>query len=157
MAARLRPMRGEPRTRLRQVTLFTPLRVAILDAIRGEPGTSAYAISKRLGRRDSRIRDNMRPLFQARLVYGVREPGRVSLYLNGVKPTLREPHARAQSVVTQRVHEYVLVHGEATMRELTSKLGLSRQQVGRALGQLERTGRISVLRRTTIARLRRNA
>lgn len=147
----VRPQPGEPRTRLRLVSLYTPLRLRMLEEISRTPGISHRGLAARLGRCETRIRDNLRPLLQARLVYRFPEPGRVGLWPNGVKAT---PSVRAQSLITERVEAYVVKHREATMRDLTSELGISRHQVGRALGHLERAGRIIVLRRATIARVR---
>lgn len=141
----------EPHTSLQLVTLYTPFRVRLLEEIRREPGISYRALARRVGRDETRVHDNVRRLVEARLVVRVKEPGRVSLYPNGVKPTLR---VRAQSVITERVTAYLARYGEATMRDLTRELGISRHQAGRALGALERAGRITVLRRATIARLK---
>lgn len=141
----------EPFTRLQLVTLYTPFRVRLLDEIAREPGVSYRGLARRVGRAETRVRDNVQQLLSARLVYRVKEPGRVSLYPNGVKPS---PRVRAQAAVTLRVGEYVSRRGEASMRDLTSALGLSRHQVGRALGALEREGRVTVVRRATIARVR---
>lgn len=139
----------EPHTGLQLVTLYTPFRQRLLEEILREPGISYRALAHRLGREQSRVHDNVRRLVEARLVVRMKEPGRVSLYPNGVKPT---PRVRAQSVITERVAAYLARHGEATMRDLV-KLGISRHQAGRALGALERAGRVTVLRRATIARL----
>lgn len=148
------PQRGEPWTRLRFVTLYTPFRQKLLAEIQREPGVSYHSLARRVGRAETRVRDNMRPLLEARLVYRVKEPGRVSLYPNGVKPS---PRVRAQNAMALRVHAYIVKRREASMRELTSTLGLSRHQVGRALGALEREGHVTVVRRATIARLKGDA
>lgn len=143
----------EPFTGLQLVTLYTPFRKELLRLIREHPGVSFHGLARLTGRCDTRVRDNVRHLVAARLIYVVREPYRCYLYLNGVKhqPPQRSPTQVSANVA--RVHEYVRRHGEATRQDIIKELGLTRHQAYRAMNELERLGVIRQLRRVTIARL----
>lgn len=83
MAARLRPQADEPQTRLKQVSLFTPTRVAVLDAVTARPGASLTDIARIIGRHVSTIDTNARLLVQAGLVRTERDGRRIRLYAVG--------------------------------------------------------------------------
>ena len=143
----------EPHTSLQLVTLYTPFRQELLRLVREHPGVSYHGLARLTGRCDARVRDNVRHLVAARLVHVVKEPYRNYLYLNGVK---HQPTARVHTQVStnvQRVHDYVLLHGEATRQAIIRELGLTRHQAYRAMNELERRGIIRQMRRVTIARL----
>lgn len=90
MAARLRPSPDEPRTRLKQVTLYSPTRVAILDAIAGAPGASASEVARRIGRDPSTIWNHVHVLAQAGLIRPEREGRLLRLYpVSGLTPRER--------------------------------------------------------------------
>lgn len=90
MAARIRPMPDEPRTRLKQASIWSPTRLAILDAVQAEPGLSASDAARRIGRDPSTIWNNVRLLTQAGVVRPEREGRRLRLYpVGGVTPEER--------------------------------------------------------------------
>lgn len=141
MAARQRPAAGEPVTKLKQVSLFTPQRIAILDAIRAAPGISLSDLSRRFKRDTSTIDGHLRHLKQAGLVVQERDGKRVALYLNG------EFSARERLIARLGDGAEILAlvqEGKAkSPAEIAKRLGISRHKTR---GQLERLARLGFLR-----------
>lgn len=164
-----RPRKGEPKTSLKIVTIFTPFRLRLLDLIRGHPGVSYWRLAALAKRPPTAVRDNLRTLIQARLVHVVKEPWRNYIYLNGVKhprdvrpPPWHGRYGAPRGVVPlgetmRRVYEYLVLHEDATRQQVIRELGLSRHQALRALAQIEKRGIVTQLRRVTLARLVRPA
>lgn len=83
MAARLRPLADEPHTRLKKASLFTPTRIAVLDAVTARPGASMTDIARIIGHHVSTIDTNARLLVQAGLIRTERDGRRIRLYAVG--------------------------------------------------------------------------
>ena len=164
---RPKPRRGEPKTRLKIVSLYTPLRLELLRLVRENPGISARRLAMLVGREQARVRDAMYRLREARLVYWVKGSWRNYYYLNGVKPdpTHMEVHPLTGfcggdtqvGVHTQRVYAYLVERPDSLRHEMMRELRLTRHQAARALWQLEKRGIVRVQRRVTVAKLVRPA
>lgn len=143
MAARIRPTPDEPRTRLKQVSLFTPTRVGILDAIRAKPGCSMTDVARAIGRDESTVCTNIRYLREAGLVLVERDGKRAALYLDG--------HMSERERVLARLGESGPVfealsrgHPESAA-SLAHELGLSRNVVRHHLKRLARLGLVRAI------------
>lgn len=123
MAARLRPVDDEPHTRLKQVSLFTPTRLAILDAIRETPGISMTDVARRLGKHPSVVYEHLHYLRQARLVLSERNGRRVALFLDG--DLTEEERRTARAGPSARVLELVR-EGVTSPSAIGIALGVSR-------------------------------
>lgn len=80
MGARFDPTLGEPRTRLKLVSLFTPTRVAMLEAIHAQPGLSASEVARAIGRHPATMWSNVHLLLQSGLVRAERDGRRLCLF-----------------------------------------------------------------------------
>lgn len=139
MAARLRPIDGEPQTRLKQVRLLTPTRIAILDAIRESPGISMGDVARAIGRHPSIVHDHLRYLRQARLVLVEPNGRRVALYAEGELSSKERVEARLGPGA--RVLELVR-QGVASTGAIALELGISRHAARSQLKRLERMGQL---------------
>lgn len=80
MGARFDATAGEPRTRLKLVTLFTPTRLAMLEAIHARPGLSASEVARAIGRHPATMWSNVHLLLQSELVRSERIGRRLCLF-----------------------------------------------------------------------------
>lgn len=85
---RVRPMLDEPHTRLKQASIFSPTRLAILRAVAEEPGVSMSRVARRIGKHPSLVSTDARLLMEAGLVVLEKPHGKRSarLWLNGGRP-----------------------------------------------------------------------
>jgi predicted transcriptional regulator len=65
---RARPRAGEPRTRLKQASVFSPTRLAILRAVAAEPGASMSRVARAIERHPSVVSIDVHLLRQAGLI-----------------------------------------------------------------------------------------
>lgn len=83
MAARVRPVAGEPRTRLKQASLWSPTRLAMLDAIRAHPGMCVSDVARATRRHPATMWTNVHLLVSAGLIRAERDGRAVRLYPAG--------------------------------------------------------------------------
>jgi predicted transcriptional regulator len=84
MAARVRPTDTEPVTRLKQASLWSPTRLAILAHVRAHPGVSYSDVARALGRHPSQIIADAHLLRQAGVLLVFRQRGRRAASLHVV-------------------------------------------------------------------------
>lgn len=137
MAARIPPGPDEPTTRLRQVSLYTPLRLAILDELAATPGATASEVARRVGRHQATIFAHVHHLARGGLVHRLKTGHTVRLFLSG--QTTAEERERAIAGETWELLQLVR-SGEGDAAQLALRLGLSRSTVQKRLRKLARLG-----------------
>lgn len=138
MAARVRPRAGEPRTRLKQVSIFTPTRIAILDTVRAHPGCTMTEVARAIGRDESTVSTNARLLRQARLLIVERMGKRSALFIAGAST----PEQRLSAQLGASARLLAELDGQVPMSVpyLARTLGESRHFVRYHLTRLTRLG-----------------
>lgn len=143
MAARLRPTPDEPHTRLKQVSLFSPTRVAILDAVQAEPGLSASETARRIGRDPSTIWNNAHLLVQAGLIRIEREGRRLRIYpTSGLTPEERFLARLGPSAV---VYEAIKNGAPGRALPIAHACGITRHAARYHLTRLARLGALRIV------------
>lgn len=152
MASWLRPVEGEPHTRLSKVRLFTPTRLAILDAIRDSPGISMSDVARRISRHPSAVYEHLHYLRQARLVLVEPNGRRVALFLDG--DLSEEERRAARAGPSARVLKLVR-EGISSPSAIGAKLGISRHSARSHLLRLARAGLVRAVETQVLVRVTR--
>lgn len=142
MAARLPPVADEPRTRLKQASLWSPTRLAILDAIHVEPGLCASEVARRIGRDPATVWTHLHLLRQAGLVTSDRVGRRVMLFAPGDVPA--EDRLRAHLGAGMPVYDAIERGIPGRPMPIARACGMTRHA---ARYQLTRLVRLGFLRR----------
>lgn len=143
MAARLRPTPDEPRTRLKQASLWSPTRLAILDVIRERPACSMTDVARAIGRDEATVSTNVRLLRDAGVIIVDRNGRRMALYLTGQLSARERLLARVGD--SRPILDAISRGHPESAASIAHELGLSRNVVRYHLGRLARLGLIRTI------------
>lgn len=143
MAARLRPSPDEPRTRLKQASLWSPTRLSILEAVHAEPGLSVADVARRIERDPSTVWNHLHLLRAATLIRTERDGRQLRVYpANGLSE--RQPFA-ARLGASRPVFDAIAGGVPGRPVPIAHACGITRHA---ARYHLDRLARLGVIKRT---------
>lgn len=144
----MRPLVDEPASRLKVVSIYSPTRLAILEAARARPGVSLSDVARLIGKHASTIESNVHILHKAGLVRCERDGRRVRLFLAG--ELSEEQLFRARLGEGAPILEAIRRGVKGRPGAIARELGITRHAACYHLKRLVRLGTLKTVQRRVL-------